>query len=102
MKIYAEGEILYLKPEVDLVASRIEDIRSAFNTGINEHPDAKAVVLDVTGVDVVDSLGVNLIIGLYKHVSAKSKSFKITNVDDKVMKVANFFKFSSIFPVEKR
>ena len=58
------------------------------------------MVLDAEGVDVVDSLGVNLIIGLYKELSNNSRFFRITNANDKFMKVANFFKFPAIFQIE--
>jgi len=102
MKAYAKDGALYLLPEENLVASRIEDMRNFFMAQLKTYADEKSVVLDVADIGVVDSLGVNLIIGLFKHVSSESKSFKIVNAEEKFMKVAHFFRFPSIFNIESR
>lgn len=102
MRAYADTGVTYLVLESDLVASRVEEMRQFLMEQLKAYPDESAVILDVQGIEVVDSLGVNLIIGLYKHVAAESKEFKIVNAGEKFMKVANFFRFNSIFPVEGR
>ena len=69
---------------------------------LKAYPKESTVALDARGVEIVDSLGVNLIIGLYKHTASESKEFRVLNAGDKFMKVANFFRFSSIFTIESR
>jgi len=100
MKAYTENDNLFLVPEADLVASRIEEIRNFFLSALKEHPDEANVTLDAKGVEVIDSLGVNLIIGLYKEVSSNDKTLKIINAGEKFMKIANFFRFKSILTIE--
>ena len=56
--------------------------------------------MDVTGIDVIDSLGVNLIIGLYKELESSSRKFRIINASEKFMKVAQFFRFHALFSIE--
>lgn len=102
MRAYTEENELYLVPETDLVASRIEEIRNFFMSQLKTYPNESTVVLDAQGIEVVDSLGVNLIIGLYKHTLSESKVFRVLNAGEKFMKVANFFRFSSIFTIESR
>ncbi len=100
MKAYPEGETLVLVPEQDLIASSIEELRIFFLEQLKEHDGQQTVVLDVKGIEVIDSLGVNLIIGLYKETSANGKEIKIVNAGEKFMKVANFFRFPSILTIE--
>jgi len=101
MKTYKENDVFYLVPETDLVASQMEEIRDYFMTALRENPDVNQVTLNAQGIEIVDSLGVNLIIGLYRHVSTESKKFQIINAGEKFMKVANFFRFSTLFDIIK-
>ena len=100
MKANIEANTLYIIPETDLVASRIEELRDDMIQELENNPDATGVILDVQGIDIVDSLGVNLIIGLYRQVTAESKTFEIIGAGDKFMKVANFFRFPTLFTVK--
>ncbi len=102
MKAFTEDGTLFLVPETDLVASRVEEMRTFFMNQLKSFPEERVVVLDASGIDIVDSLGVNLIIGLYKHTASELKAFRIVNAEEKFLKVANFFRFASIFPVESR
>jgi len=100
MKAHIEGDELFLVPETDLVASHIEELRNFFLEQLKGNSRQSLVTLDVKGVNVIDSLGVNLIIGLYKETTANSKKLKIINANNKFMKIANFFKFPSIIQIE--
>ncbi|ETR74070.1 MAG: Anti-sigma-factor antagonist [Candidatus Magnetoglobus multicellularis str. Araruama] len=101
MKTYKSNGTFFLLPETDLVASQMEEIRDYFMKELRDNVDVDKVTLDATGIEIVDSLGVNLIIGLYRHVSTESKKFNVINAGEKFMKVANFFRFSTLFDIEK-
>lgn len=98
MKTRQDDQTLYLIPETDLVASRISALRDYFLEEL-EATDAGHIVLDVHGVDIVDSLGVNLIVGLYRQATAESRTIEIVGAGDKFMKVANFFRLPAIFSI---
>jgi anti-anti-sigma factor len=100
MKARQDNNTLILIPEEDLVASSIEKMRDSLLDELKKYPDVKNVVLDATGIMVVDSLGVNLIIGLYRQTKAESKSFEIIGAGEKFMKVATFFRFPSLFNIK--
>lgn len=99
MKAEQNKDILSLFPEVDMVASRIEELRNFFVVQLESARDVNKVILDVDGVNVVDSLGVNLIIGLYREANSHSRIFMVKNAGPTFIKVANFFRFASIFEV---
>lgn len=99
MKIKKEEEKLYLIPETDLIANRIEELRDYFVKQLKENSDVSHVLLDVSGVDFIDSLGVNLIVGLYRQITSAEKTVEIIGAGKNFMKVANFFRLTSLFSV---
>ena len=100
MKSRKDGQTLYLMPETDLIASRIEELRDYFSEQLEVNKDFTLVILEVSGVDFVDSLGINLIVGLYRQVTTESKRMEIIGAGKDFMKVANFFRLPSIFTVK--
>jgi len=94
-----DKDTLYLVPETDLVASRIEALRSRFLKKLKENPGVSKVVLKADHIEEMDSLGVNLIIGIYRQVDSESKSFEITGAGEKFLKVAEFFRFPALFNI---
>ena len=101
MNIQVEGNTLFLIPERDLVASNYETLRETIWQNINDNHELLHVVLDARGIDIVDSLGVNLIIGLYRHLISEAKTFEVTNAGPNFVKVANFFRFSTLFNIKE-
>ena len=96
-----DKDTLYLVPETDLLASRIEGLRDSFSRKLKENPSVSRVVLKADHIDEMDSLGVNLIIGIYRQVISESKSFEITGAGEKFLKVANFFRFPELFEINR-
>ncbi|MFP4308471.1 MAG: STAS domain-containing protein [Desulfococcaceae bacterium] len=99
MEYRIEGDRLILVPGTDLVASRIEALRDFFDESLRRNPDVGAVALDVTGIRIVDSLGVNLIVGLFRQATAEQRAMELTGAGPEFMKVANFFRLPSLFPI---
>jgi len=99
MKVLLQENSLVLQPETDLIASKIEELRNDVLAQMKKHPEAEAIVLDATGIEIVDSLGVNLIIGIYRQAVADSKSFEVINAGSRFIKVAQFFRFFSLFSI---
>lgn len=99
MKTFIQENRLVLEPQTDLIASHIEVLREAVLEAMKKHTGVSVVVVDAAGIEIVDSLGVNLIIGIYRQSAAESKSFEIINAGEKFIKVARFFRFYSLFSI---
>ncbi len=99
MKAEMQGNSLVLQPGTDLIASKIEALRNEVLAQMKKYPDADAIVLDAAGIELVDSLGVNLVVGIYRQATADSKSFEVTNACSRFIKVARFFRFFSLFSI---
>ncbi|SLM30075.1 hypothetical protein MTBBW1_2100014 [Desulfamplus magnetovallimortis] len=97
-----EKDTLFLMPTTDLVASKIEVLRDSFLKKLKANPGVSKVVLKADHIETVDSLGVNLIIGIYRQVMSESKLFEITGAGEKFLKVANFFQFPALFKITSK
>jgi anti-anti-sigma factor len=91
------GETLRLKPPVDLVASTVEAQRVVMMKAL----EAKraAVVLDLSAVDQIDSLGITLVLGLFKTCQKAGTPFSIEGVKPDLMRVFRLFNLPKFFPI---
>ena len=92
-------DTLFLEAKTDLVASQIERLRDSFLKKLKANPNVSKVIFKADNIETVDSLGVNLIIGIYRQVTAESKTFEITGAGEKFLKVARFFQFPALFTI---
>ena len=99
MKIRKKEKTLYIQPECELIASQVEKLRDGILNKLKKELAINHIVLDVKNVGVVDSLGVNLIIGTFQQSKSQSLSFEIVNASENFIKVANFFQFKEFFNV---
>ncbi len=97
-----QKETLFLMPKTNLVASQIEKLRDSFLEELKANPNVSKVVFKADEIETVDSLGVNLIIGIYRQVKAESKIFEITGAGEAFLKVANFFQFQALFKINHK
>ncbi len=100
MKAKRENGTLVLTPETDLVASHVGNLRDYMLDQMKNNQDVDNVVLDAHGVEIIDSLGVNLIIGLYRQTTSESKTFGVIGAGKRFMKIANFFRFPTLFSIQ--
>jgi anti-anti-sigma factor len=94
------GETLHLKPEADLVASTVEAQRAAMMKALESVPGE--VVLDLSGVEQIDSLGITLVLGLFKTCQKAGIPFSIGGVKADLMRVFRLFNLPKFFPIGER
>jgi anti-anti-sigma factor len=84
----------------NLVASSVEGQRE-FLLKTLEEPAGK-VVLDLALTDQVDSLGITLILGLFKTCQKSKIEFQVDGVSPSIMRVFRLFSLPKLFPVAAR
>lgn len=99
MKIDRNNTTLRIAPESDLIASQVEALRDDVLASLKQEAELDQIVLDATGIDVIDSLGVNLIIGIFRESESRSISFEVINASEKFKRVSDFFQFENFFNV---
>jgi anti-anti-sigma factor len=93
----AKGEVLRLKPKVDLVASTVEVQRAAMMKAMDSRQGE--VVLDLSAVGQIDSLGITLVLGLFKTCQKASIPFSIESVKPDIMRVFRLFNLPKFFTI---
>ena len=87
-----------LAPQEDLVASNLEFLKDELHEQI-QMAEA-AVVLDLSGIEHVDSLGISLVVGVYKSCNEKGLDFSVEGANSNLVKIFNLFKLTQYFPVQ--
>jgi anti-anti-sigma factor len=93
----SKGDTLRLKPKVDLVASTVEVQRSAMMKALEARQGD--VVLELTSVGQIDSLGITLVLGLFKTCQKAGLPFSIEGVRPDIMRVFRLFNLPKFFSV---
>lgn len=83
----------------DVVASAISQMRDLFNATLDSQTGWDTLVLDMEKVEKVDSLGINLIVWLFRYVKGDDHDFKIINCNDSLMKVFTLFRLQDQFTI---
>jgi anti-anti-sigma factor len=92
-----KGEVLRLQPKVDLVASTVEAQRGSMMKALEARQSA--VVLDLAKVDQIDSLGITLVLGLFKTCQKSGATFAIEGVKPDIMRVFRLFNLPKFFSI---
>ena len=92
-----QDQVLRLLPRVDLVASTVEAQRAAMMKAMEARPGS--VVLDLGEVEQLDSLGITLILGLFKSCRKDGVPFAIERARTDLMRVFRLFNLPKFFPI---
>ena len=98
LKAGTGSKVLRLQPSVDLVASTVEAQRSAMMKALETRPGAP-VVLDLGSVEELDSLGITLVLGLFKTCQKAGAAFSLEAVKPDLMRVFRLFNLPKFFPI---
>jgi anti-anti-sigma factor len=92
-----KGDVLRLKPKVDLVASTVEIQRGTMMKALDSRQSS--VVLDLAQVDQIDSLGITLVLGLFKSCQKAGTPFSIEGVNPDILRVFRLFNLPKFFTI---
>ena len=87
-----------IKPGKDVVASMAEDFKTELLSVIND--SSNEVVIDLTGVEMVDSVGIGVIIAAHNTLSQSQRKLKVINVTNDVLGLFTTMRLNRRFTVE--
>ena len=97
MRISSTGEACEATFEENIVSTTVGDLleqfRGYFATGV----EASRLILDLKTVRVIDSQGLNLIIGLYRECQRHEISLEVANPSEETKRLFRMFKLDRIF-----
>ncbi|MCD4674790.1 MAG: STAS domain-containing protein [Desulfobacula sp.] len=87
-----------IKPGMDVVASMAEDFKNELLSVINE--SSAEVVIDLAGVEMVDSVGIGVIIAAHNTLNQSDRKLKVINVAKDVYGLFSTMRLNRRFTVE--
>ncbi|MBF0120727.1 MAG: STAS domain-containing protein [Desulfobacterales bacterium] len=76
--ITREGSTIIVKPGRDVVASMANEFRDELHAIIQKGP--KELIIDLSGVEMVDSVGIGVLIATHNSLSKVGGQLKVINV----------------------
>jgi anti-sigma B factor antagonist len=87
-----------IKPGIDIVASMAEGFKNELLSIINE--SSGELVIDLQGAEMVDSVGIGVIIASHNTLKQKERQLKIINVAKDVYGLFTTMRLNQRFTVE--
>lgn len=97
-EILNEGDQTIIKPGADVVASMAESFKSDLLTAINGSQGI--VSIDLAGVEMVDSVGIGVIIAAHNTLSQAGRELKVVNVSKDIFGLFSTMRLNRRFTVE--
>jgi len=85
-EIRQQNETAVVKPDEDIVASVVESLRQELQQAVQE---TSRVALDLEKVEMVDSMGLGLLIATHNSLSESGSALEVRNVNNDIL---NLFK----------
>jgi anti-anti-sigma factor len=100
IKFNFDGNVLNCEIEGNIVASVAPQMRTDILEYLEKNQDWQDFHLNLSSVEKVDSIGINLIVGLYKKADSSSKSFEVEGCQPAVLKVLQLFRLQNHFKIK--
>lgn len=101
-EITKDGNQLIFCPQIDVVAENVPQMRSELLKELEKDTNWQTFVFDCRKINHLDSIGVNLIVGILKKVWVYQKQMKLTQCTESIIKVLYSFRLDQQFVVEGR
>ena len=98
-EIIKDGDKATIKPGVDVVASMAEDFKNELLSAINDSKED--FIIDLQGVEMVDSVGIGVIIAAHNTLNQSDRDLKVINVIKDVYGLFTTMRLNRRFTVEE-
>ncbi len=98
-EIKRDGQRVIVKPGTDIVASMANEFRAELNSLIQESP--QELEIDLTGVEMVDSVGIGVIIATHNSLDQKGGKLKVVNIAEDIYGLFSTMRLDRHFTVVK-
>lgn len=97
-EIVNDGELTIVKPGTDVVASMAEDFKKELLAAINGSQGP--VAIDLNGVEMVDSVGIGVIIAAHNSLNQAGRELKVVNVTKEIFGLFTTMRLNRRFTIE--
>ncbi|MCD4743578.1 MAG: STAS domain-containing protein [Desulfobacteraceae bacterium] len=98
-ELIKDGDQATIKPGIDVVASMAEDFKNELLSAINDSKED--FIIDLESVEMVDSVGIGVIIAAHNTLSQDGRDLKVINVIKDVYGLFTTMRLNRRFSVEE-
>ncbi|PCI28417.1 MAG: hypothetical protein COB67_06445 [SAR324 cluster bacterium] len=102
IKFVKENSTLFCIPQEEIIATNVPAMRDILIAHLDSDDSWEQLVLDCKSIETLDSIGVNLIVGLFKKAKATNKIFSVVGCNSSILKVLKLFRLDEQFQVKAR
>lgn len=82
MKAVLDSNNLMINFEESLVSTTVIKLRQACQHELMHSPDVNAVRVDLSQVEMIDSLGLNFLVSFFNDVQKSGREFQVTGISE--------------------
>lgn len=97
-EITKTGTDITVKPGKNIIASLADELRAELHALVKEKPEQ--ITIDMTGVEMVDSVGVGVMIAIHNSLTKSGGTLKIKNADKNIKNLFSTMRLDRHFSVE--
>jgi len=97
MRINTTAEVCEAQLEENIVSTTVQELLEEFRKLFDKGVGSPTLRLDLGAVRIIDSQGLNLLIGLYRECERKEVALQVTNASEETRRLFRMFKLNQIF-----
>ncbi len=101
MRKNIENNLMTFIIEKDLIAPNVKKMKEVLNDALNEVDEIDEVVIDMDGIENIDSVGVSFVVSLYKNISNEGLEFRIVNASSDIVQLFKLMRLDEFFIIEE-
>ena len=94
-----EGALI-IELMADLVANVVRNNLENAREKIDSGDSFDSVILDISNIENIDSVGITFIVGLYKTSLENNKDFKVIGANENIANLFKLMSLDEVFPIE--
>src|SRR6056297_832980 len=87
-----------VKPGRNIVASMAGEFREELQQLVQEGPEE--IIIDMSGIEMVDSVGIGVMIAVHNSLTKHGGKLRIKNADDKILSLFSTMRLDRHFAIE--
>ncbi len=97
-EISKTADKIIIRPNKDIVSSTVNEFKNELKLLLKESP--KEIEIDMSGVGILDSLGIAILIQTHNSLQLTGRTLKITNVSSGIFKLFSIIRLTHHFEIE--
>jgi len=94
-KLTRDGDKLTIQPEQDIAGTKVDELKSEFKQALDE--GVSQLVVDMAKIEMMDSMGIGLLIATHNSLSKKNQQLELINVSDDITKLLRLMRLDQHF-----